>query len=294
MIHTEETIENYSLLWKEPTYTTKKKVIDLTVAKRIVDTQHNPTHYYLSEGTIFRHNPKHIESWEDIIPLNLDPTSTEVLNDDFIKDNKRVFLRARLLKGVNPTHFSLINPLFAGNSKIIVTRYGKAKVEDPPSFSVCDDGQTPSPFSSEIDGYRCGYAVDKQGAYYFDESTSTQHALKIKSCKNPKALTSLKFSYAKDDKNVYMEGRKIQKANPDSFRIINRGYSTDGNHIFFHRYIVEGADLNSFEILPTVSYPQSPDPILNSVWAKDKTRYFCFGHEDGKSEYKKHLIDLIE
>lgn len=289
MIKTEKTVTDYNVLWKEKTYKTNRKTIDLTKAKRILDKNNNPTDYFLSDNHIFRHNPKHIESWDDIIHLNLTPNRTEVLNNDFIKDDEKVFLRARMQRGVSPKKFQLINTLFAGNEEIILTRYGKAKIEHPKTFKVLDDGLMPSPFSSQIDGYRCGYAIDKEFAYYFDESTSTEHAVRIRACKNPSKLQSLGFGFAKDEKNVFLEGKKITKAKPDTFKILNRNYTTDGKHIFYHRDVVDNVDMESFEILPTKSYPNSPDPILNSSWAKDKNHYYRLGYTNEKSKYDKHL-----
>lgn len=289
MIKTEKTFTDYKVLWKEQTYKTNKKIIDLTKAKRILDKEDTPTDYFLSDNHIFRHNPKHIESWDDIIYLNLNPDCTEILNNDFIKDDKKVFLRAKMQRGVSPQKFQLINTLFAGNEEIILTRYGKAKIEDPKTFKVLDDGLTPSPDSFQIDGYKCGYAIDKEFAYYFDESTSTEHAIRIKACKNPSKLKSLGFGFAKDDKNVFLEGKKITKAKADTFKIINRNYATDGKSIFYHRDVLDNADIESFEILPTKSYPVSPDTILNSSWAKDKNHYYRRGYTNEKSKYEKHL-----
>lgn len=289
MLKTENAITDFTILWKEPIYKTSRKTIDLSIAKRILDNHNNPTNYYISDSIIFRHNPKHIESWEDIIALNLKPEFTEVLNNDFIKDDKRVFLRAKLQRGVNPKNFQILNHLFAGNKEIIITRYGNAKIEDPETFKVIDNGLMPSPFSSELDGYKCGYAIDKYFAYYFDESTSTQHAIKIKACKKPNSLKSLGFSYSKDDENVYLEGKKIVKAKPETFEILNRNYSTDGKNIFYHQRTVENIDLKSFVILPTKSYPKSPNKILNSSWGKDKNNYFKMGFTNKKSKYEEHL-----
>lgn len=289
MLKTEKTFTDYQVLWKEKTYKTNRKTIDLTKAKRILDKNDKPTDYFLSDNLIFRHNPQHIESWDDIIYLNLTPELTEVLDNEFIKDDKKVFLRARLQRGVNPKTFQLINHLFAGNEEIILTRYGNAKVEHPKTFKVLDDGLTPSTFSSQIGGYQCGYAIDKEFAYYFDESTSTEHAIRVKACKNPSELQSLGFGFAKDDKNIFLEGRKITKAKPDTFKIINRYYATDGKHIFYRRDVLDNADVASFEILPTRVSQRNPDPILNSYWAKDKNHYYDMHYTREKSDYEKHI-----
>lgn len=263
--------------------------IDFSDYQRIKAQNGEWSNYYQANNTLFYYSTYSRAYEPAITVLKGKPNDYTVLNKNYAITDKKVFNDGRLVRGVSAAGFQVFNSLFSGNEEIILTRYGKAKVEHPKTLKVLDDGLMPSPFSFQIDGYRCGYAIDKEFAYYFDESTSTGHAIRIRACKNPSELQSLGFAFAKDDKTVFWEGKKITKAKPDTFKIINRNYATDGKHIFYHRDIVDNADIESFEILPTQSYPRSPDPILNSSWAKDKNHYYQRGYTNEKSKYEKHL-----
>ncbi len=67
-------------------------------------------------------------------------------------------------------------------------------------------------------------------------------------CYDTSLINSLGFGFTKGDKNVYLEGKKVIKAKPNTFKIINRNYSTDEKNIFYHQRVIENIDLQSFEI----------------------------------------------
>ena len=76
---------------------------------------------------------------------------------------------------------------------------------------------------------------------------------------NPHSLTFLKnpFNgndilqnhYIKDNKSVFLNGRKIPEASPEAFEIIGKNYSKDNFFIFYMDYKIENADLCSFIVL---------------------------------------------
>ncbi|WP_298781417.1 DKNYY domain-containing protein [uncultured Polaribacter sp.] len=267
----------------------EKIKVDFNEYYNIKSKENTPSNYYASKDVIFYYST-YSRAYENAISiLKGKVIDYQVLNKNYAINSKKVFKDGRLVRGITSTNFKIHNILFSGNDNIILTLYGKAKVENPKTFKVLDKGLMPSLFSSEIDGSKCGYAIDNQFAYYFDESTSTQHAVKIKPCKNPHLLQSLGLGYAKDDRNVYLHGKKIVKAKPNTFKIINRNYSTDGKNIFYHHHLIENIDLKSFEILPTKSYPKSPDKILNSSWSKDNNNYYEIGYVNTKEKYEKHI-----
>ncbi|WP_036155234.1 DKNYY domain-containing protein [Maribacter forsetii] len=267
----------------------EKFEIDFNEYSRLIAINDEPSNYYKSDDVIFYYSPYSRAFEEATVILKGKQSDYKILNEYYAINDQKVYYNGRLVRGFSSKGFKIFNRLFAGNNNKILTRYGNAKIENPKAFKVIDNGLMPSLFTYELGGYRCGYAVDNQFAYYFDESNSTQHAIKVKACKNPKSLKSLSFGYAKDDTNVYLEGKKITKAKPETFEITNRNYSTDGKKIFFHRDAIESIDLKSFEILPTISHQNSPDKILNSLWAKDKNNYFKYGYLKTKEKYEKHL-----
>lgn len=104
-----------------------------------------------------------------------------------------------------------LNGVFFHSGKEIRTNYGPGKIDDPASFEVLEPC-LPSLYSKGIteDGYQCSYARDKDCAYFFDESKSTKHAIKVRACKSPETLQSLAGAFAKDDTRVFLEGRHIK------------------------------------------------------------------------------------
>jgi len=267
----------------------EKLEIDFNEYHRLIALNNEPSNYYASGDVIFYYSPYSRAYEEATAVLKGKQSNYQILNKYYAINSQKVYNNGKLVRGFSSNGFKVFNRLFAGNKEKIITRYGNAKIDHPQTFKVIDNGLMPTLFSSETEGYMCGYATDDNFAYYFDESTSTQHATKIKACKNPSSLESLTFGFAKDDKNVYLEGKKIIKAKPNSFKIINRNYSTDGTNMFFHRSTIENIDLKSFEILPTQSSTHSPDKILNSLWARDENNYFEYGYLTTKEKYEKHL-----
>lgn len=269
----------------------KNLEVDFTDFVNLISKENTASHYYSSDNVIFYYSP-YSRAYEPAIKILKGAVKNyTVISENYIIDDKKVYNNGRLVKTINSKGFKIYNALFAGNKDSVLTAYGNAKAENPATFKVLDDGLTPSQFASQNNGYKCSYAVDSQFAYYFDTATDTRHATRIKACKNPQTLESLGFAYAKDDKNVYFAGKKINKANPKTFSLINRHYSTDGKHLFHHNNMIDKADLASFEILPTIAEENSPDPILNSHWAKDKNHYFEHGmaFPETKEAYYAHL-----
>lgn len=262
--------------------------VDFANYKNLLSEENTHSNYYTSGNTIFYYSP-YSRGYEKAITI-LKGTSKDyrILDKKYAINSKSVYRDGRLVKGVNSKGFKVYNNLFAGNEEIIVTSYGNAKVENPKAFRVLDNGLEASDFTCDINGYKGGYATDEIFVYYFDESTITKHATKLKACKSPEKIEVLGYGYAKDDKNVYMGAIKIPKANPETFKLINRGYSTDEKNVFFHRRLIESADLNTFEILPMrVWMNKNPDKFLNSNWARDKNYYYEYGLIKDEKRYEK-------
>lgn len=198
----------------------------------------------------------------------IDIKTCEVLNRQYIKDKSCVLRDGVVQRGVNPSGFVVLNRLFAGNQDIILTSYGKAKVEDPASFEVLDDGNQFVYADGMVDGYGAGYARDRFHVYFFCESTDTTHALRVRAAKNPVAFRSVGYAYGIDEKNVYLEGRVIKKADAFTWKHLGNGYSKDKNHAFFFDRIVPDADVDTFEVLDNYSN------TVTDRHARDENRYY--------------------
>jgi hypothetical protein len=165
-----------------------------------------------------------------------------------------------------------LNLLFAKDNTNVYYIEGKAKaVIDVPGFQVLDSGQY-----CRDDGFekRFGYACDSQQVYCHDFFSGAPRVLRKASLN---AFKRLAFGYAKDDRSVWTQGYRIEKADPGSFetisdlyskddrrvyysddplehaspksfRIIAEWFTTDGRHIYFQRSRLENADLSTFSV----------------------------------------------
>ncbi|MEN5202925.1 DKNYY domain-containing protein [Stenotrophomonas sp. TWI700] len=202
--------------------------------------------------------------------LQADATSAKALQglskgQCYLRDHAAVFSDGRALKGLNPETFSILNGIFASDGKTVITLYGNAKVTDPQSFVVLDDGH------QDITDNECvisGYARDKANGYWFTNSTSSKHAMVIRACKQPASLESLGNGFARDCDHVYLEGVRIPAADPQTWQRINRLYSRDAKHVFYLTRKLE-ADPDTFQAL------ESFDPLESSYWGRDRTNYYC-------------------
>lgn len=72
-------------------------------------------------------------------------------------------------------------------------------------------------------------------------------------------------NFAKDRKQVYFKGKKINNATPDGFELLSDddyGYSKNHHYAFMNNEVIIGADPNTFEVL---EFP----------YAKDKNDVYC-------------------
>ncbi|QDV79691.1 DKNYY domain-containing protein [Botrimarina mediterranea] len=68
-------------------------------------------------------------------------------------------------------------------------------------------------------------------------------------------------SYAKDSKNVYVNGRPFVEADASTFELRGRdGFAIDKHHAYFLQRIISGADLGSFRLL-TFPYARDDEHI---------------------------------
>ena len=174
------------------------------------------------------------ESYQNIFrQVKLDLKTMVVLNHDFIKDSQRVYRTGTLLRGISPEGFRVFNKVYTGNHQVIYTLYGDAKVAHPASFEALDDGGIPPEAH-----FHQSYGRDEEFVYFFDAFPSPRHAVRLRSCKDPKAFVVLSDSYAKDDRFVYCCGGKL-KADPKTFQVLSDGYARDCRRLFRYGVVQE-------------------------------------------------------
>lgn len=213
--------------------------------------------------------------------LRVDGRTARVLNEQYLVDDASVFRDGRQQRKVNARRFRVLNRIFAGDDRMILTTYGDAKVADPGSFEVLDDGTNTQSFSATRGGYRGGFARDRHYLYFFDESTSGAHAIRVRGCKSPETFVSLSDGYGRDEGNVFLESSCLKGADPSSWSSLNPLFSCDRSAVFYLNQRIEDADPGSFEVL------EAPDGQgkARSPWGKDGTHYYEGSSQRSEADY---------
>ncbi|MBL7684715.1 MAG: DKNYY domain-containing protein [Deltaproteobacteria bacterium] len=189
----------------------------------------------------------------------------------YLSDANYVFRNGVLLKGVNPKEFKVFNRIFAGDGKTVFTPYGNAKVLHPEYFEVLDDGDRYiNKGLNDLPGCRAGYGRDDLHVYWFSGDSMTKHASIVRSCKKTASFVSIEYGYGKDDDFVYFEGKRVKGADPKSWAMLNRYYSSDNQSVYYFTEKVPDADSNTFEVIPEIGEGYLPD----SNFGRDRSHVF--------------------
>ncbi len=233
------------------------------------------THVFYVSGAARAREPR-------VTTVTQDVMGARVLDAHYLVDSKRVYRDGRLRRGVSPVGFRVLNSIFAGNPHVILSSYGDAKVDDPATFEVLDAAEHYWMAQRPGGGYRAGFGRDQRFVYYFDESTSSTAAIRMKACKRPATFVVLDHLFARDDEHVYRESTRIKGADPRSFRVLNRMYARDARRAYFATDRLDGIDLDSFEVAPD---PHTGEP-RDSEWARDAGGYLHFRDRATEASYR--------
>ena len=191
----------------------------------------------------------------------LQPGAVKALTRKLLLGGGKLHLLSHSSRRAPKGQLTGLSDVFFRSETEIFTNYGPAKVEDPASFQPVDPGHTSLHGSGGADGDRCGYGRDASAGYFFCESTSGKHAVKLRGCRSPQTLEALGQSYARDEDKVYLEGRSIKGADPASFTRIGTYHARDRSGIWYLDERIEGADPDTFE-------------LLDDSWSRDKTQEY--------------------
>ena len=108
-----------------------------------------------------------------------------------------------------------------------------------------------------------GYIIDKNNVYYiiikptsFAEHGGHGYKILLKNA-DADSFEELEVGYGKDKKNVYLKGKLIKNADPETFEIIDfvnensygdKNYSKDKNYVFFYGEQIQNANAKTFQI----------------------------------------------
>ena len=91
------------------------------------------------------------------------------------------------------------------------------------------------------------YAKDRTGVYMRSFCDELDYFVKIDKA-DPESFKILSNCYSKDRNNVYFTNIIVGGADPTTFKVIEENYSKDGGNIYFQQYMIVKANIDTFEI----------------------------------------------
>ena len=194
-------------------------------------------YYSIDKGKVYYRNK---------ILEGANPKTAELIGFSLLKDDKNVYYVGEKIKDVKIKNFEKLGRNYWKNENKIYYRDKKIENADIKSFKVLNED----------------YAKDKNNVYDGNESIG-------RGIKDPETFEFLPNGiiygtlYGKDKYNVYYIKNKmlncfdsyysiyeINGINKDKVEVLNDWFIKDDKNIYFKGEILEGADYNTFELLP--------------------------------------------
>ena len=194
-------------------------------------------YYSIDKGKVYYRNK---------ILEGVNPKTAELIGFSLLKDDKNVYYMGEKIKDVKIKNFEKLGQNYWKNDNKIYYRDEKIENADIMSFKVLNKD----------------YAKDKNNVYDGNESIG-------RGIKDPKTFEFLPNGiiygtlYGKDKYNVYYIENKmincfdtyysiygVNGINKDKAEVLNEWFMKDDKNIYFGGKILEGADYNTFEVLP--------------------------------------------
>ncbi|WP_010397140.1 MULTISPECIES: DKNYY domain-containing protein [Paracoccus] len=178
----------------------------------------------------------------------------------FSKDEKAVYSWGRRIMGANPATFRVLSRAFVTDGNHVWNHIGKVKDADPTTFAACDSG--------EGNHWGTGYGKDANSVFFSPGDLRARRVVKADTRTFRSCGDTCLVGY--DDYFTFAQGSSIPKAKRKGWRYLSYSYSRDEKAIFYLNSRVEGADLESFEVVPVFSsHKIGPAPL-----ARDRNHYY--------------------
>ena len=150
------------------------------------------------------------------------PKTAELIGSSLLKDDKNVYYMGKKIENADIISFKVLNEysakdknhVYIGNSSIGLWKLDK--IENPETFEFLSDTINTDSF----------YGKDKYNVYYIN-----------------RIFLSCFGTYT-------WIGFKVEGINKDKVEVLNNWFIKDDKNIYFEGKILEGADYNTFEVLP--------------------------------------------
>jgi hypothetical protein len=169
-------------------------------------------------------------------PIQANGKTFEVLNEEFklrAKDDKHVYFRGIIIDGADPQSFRAVDEgrtYYRDNKNV----YFENKILQGANAETFQNLKTAS-------GEGTNLYADKNGVYFFDKKIADNAGNKAR------ALSS---SYWTNGKDVYVLTKKIEGADPDTFKLLDQeSYSRDKSHVYLDDQVIPGANPDTYQPL---------------------------------------------
>lgn len=206
---------------------------------------------------------------------------------NFAYDDERVFLENKLLRGVSPNGFTILNDAFVKSSSHVITENGCVKVSNDSVVQTLDDGLWYG--SSDVSAY--GYIkIDNTIWYHAHWNDGLTKLTSV----NAKYFISLHDGVlGMDDEKVYAFGKIVAGATAKDFRkivdSIYCGYYISNGKLFFENKVIREASIEMVHIPNEVLKAQRSIRFL----ACDN-RYYAGDVEVSYERFEKRLNSYKE
>jgi hypothetical protein len=240
-------------------YLTKRQTIT-TVLKAIPASFVTLGHGYAKDS--------HSAFFESTAFIVKDIATLKSINKNFVKDDFQAYYDLHPITGSDGKTFELLNGEFAKDTaNIYFFGYTEGKSKniyklscDKETFEVLvypysrDQASVFYEGSKIIDAHAPtfnvlgnGYSKDKDHIFFRSGKMTDANVASFVQYEENESGTG-EFCYAKDDKAVFMGGKKINGADIASFKVLTLGYGSDNNQVFYKTSPVKKADPASFKV----------------------------------------------
>ena len=149
----------------------------------------------------------------------------EKLGKNYWKNDNKIYYRDEKIENADIMSFKVLNEYFAKDKNSVYSGsrslgfWKDGKIKDPETFE----------FLSEKIEYSSFYGKDKYNVYYIE---------------------IIQSDCLGTDASIRYEIHKIEGINKDKVKFLNKKFIKDDKNIYFKGKILEGADYNTFEVLP--------------------------------------------
>ncbi|MBO9702230.1 MAG: DKNYY domain-containing protein [Sporocytophaga sp.] len=184
-----------------------------------------------------------------------------IQNNSYFKNDSAVFFDGYKISGADPVSFSILTTgsFYAKDSKHVFYLGKIVKGADPLTFAP-------------VKWIDADFSDNSIPVYWKDKANVYFNAKKIEGC-DAGTFQNLRGIYGKDRNYVYYGNNTLPKANPEKFRFLNDGITTDETYLFiFDKLVNTPIDLSTFTVVENGDH----------VFCKDKNHIYLllYGQQD--------------